>query len=279
MAPEQEWHAARTRFVEHETERRDGRGSGTGPAGVVPDQLALGPLSDEFFGLSQDLFTVPPPETGVVGVLERVIQRAASVVPAAAMVSVTLHEANGQVHTPVETDPLAARADEIHYRTGEGPCLEATATSSSGFTSSLDLAHDPRYPRFGPRVAELGMNAVCATGLFPGGDPPRMGALNYYFRDAAAAADIDRDAMLLFAAHASVGLHATRNLAAEQLRTSQLREALESRDVIGQAKGILMERRGMDAEKAFDTLRRASQDLNIKIRDIARTITDRRAEL
>jgi hypothetical protein len=155
-----------------------------------------------------------------VGVLERVIQRAASVVPAAAMVSVTLHEANGQVHTPVETDPLAARADEIHYRTGEGPCLEATATSSSGFTSSLDLAHDPRYPRFGPQVAELGMNAVCATELFTGGDPPRLGALNYYFRDAAAAADVYRDAMLLLAAHAAVGLHAARNLAAEQLRTS-----------------------------------------------------------
>jgi hypothetical protein len=191
---------------------------------------------------------------------------------------VTLREANGEFHTPVETDPLATRADEIQYRTHEGPCVEATATSSSGFTSSVDLAHDLRYPRFGPQVAKLGLNAVCATGLFPGGDPPRLGALNYYFDDAAAAADVDRDAMLLLAAHAAVGLHTARNLAAEALRTAQLTEALESRDVIGQAKGILMERRGMNAEEAFDTLRRASQNLNIKIRDIAQTLTSRRAD-
>ena len=278
MASEEEWQAARTRFVDHEVAHRDGRSAAAGRGPAVLDDADLGPLAHEFLGLSRDLFTVPP-ETGVVGVLERIVARAASVVPAASMVSVTLRESDGRFHTPVETDPLATRADEIQYRTGEGPCVEATATSSSGFTSSGDLAHDARYPRFGPRVADLGMIGVCATGMFPGGDPPRLGGLNYYFRDADGFADVDRDTMLLLAAHAAVALRAARDLEAETLRSAQLTEALRSRDVIGQAKGILMERRGTDADEAFDILRRASQDLNIKIRDIARTITERRAEL
>jgi GAF domain-containing protein len=272
MASEEEWQTARTRFVDQD--RMGGGGGGR----ALPGRADLGPLGEEFLGLSQDLFTVPP-ETGVVGVLERVVHRAAALVPGAAMVSVTLRESDGSFRTPVETDPLATRADEIQYRTGEGPCVEATATSSSGFTASSDLARDARYPRFGPRVADLGMTAVCATGMFPGGDPPRLGALNYYFRDADAFAAVDRDTMLLLAAHAAVALHSARGLEAEKLRTAQLTEALESRDVIGQAKGILMERRGTGADEAFDILRRASQDLNIKIRDIATTITQRRAEL
>jgi GAF domain-containing protein len=277
MATEDEWHEARTRFVEHESGR--GRGSNGGAGSVsVHTQPDLGPLAAEFVGLSLDLFTVPA-ETGVVGVLERVVRRAASIVPSAAMVSVTLRESDGTFHTPAETDPLATRADGIQYDTGEGPCVEATASSSSGFTVSTDLAHDDRYPRFGPRVVDLGLTAVCSTGMFPGGDPPRLGALNYYFREPEGFSEVDEDAMLILASYAAVALRAARGLQAEKLRTVQLTEALQSRDVIGQAKGILMERRGADADQAFDILRRASQDLNIKIRDIARTIASRRSEL
>jgi GAF domain-containing protein len=278
MATEEEWQEARTRFVEHETGRGPGSNGERSGSVAVRAQPDLGPLAAEFVGLSRDLFSVPP-ETGVVGVLERVVRRAASIVPTAAMVSVTLRDPDGSFHTPAETDPISTRADEIQYATGEGPCVEATASSSSGFTVSTDLAHDERYPRFGPQVVDLGLTAVCSTGMFPGGDPPRLGALNYYFRDAEGLAEVDQDAMLILASYASVALHAARGLEAEKLRTVQLTEALQSRDVIGQAKGILMERRGADADQAFDILRRASQDLNIKIRDIARTIATRRAEL
>jgi AmiR/NasT family two-component response regulator len=66
---------------------------------------------------------------------------------------------------------------------------------------------------------------------------------------------------------------------AAELRQTQFRVALDSRDVIGQAKGILMERRGLPADQAFDVLRRASQDLNVKLRDVAATLAERRADL
>ena len=64
-----------------------------------------------------------------------------------------------------------------------------------------------------------------------------------------------------------------------ELEVAQLRQALQSRDVIGQAKGILMERRGISADEAFDVLRRASQSLNIKLTTVAQTLVDRRAEI
>ena len=277
MESEQAWQVARQRFVAHDAAKRDD-GAGSAAGAAVPDETDMGPLAEQFVALSRDLFTVPP-ETGVVGVLERVVQRASMLVPAAAMISVTLREANGDFHTPVETDPLATKADHIQYETGEGPCVEATAPTSSGFTESRDLAHDDRYPRFGPRVVDLGPTAVFSTGMFPGGDPPRLGALNYYFRDAHDLGQVDRDAALLLAAHAAVALRAAKGLEAQQLRSAQLTEALQSRDVIGQAKGILMERRGVSADEAFGILRKASQNLNIKVHDIARTISERRAEL
>ncbi len=275
MATEREWQAARRRFVED----ADGAGGGGGRTGGGQTLVAeLGPLGDQFYSLARELFSVPP-EAGVLGVLERIVERAHELAPGASMVSVTLREADGTFHTPVETDPLATRADHIQYETGEGPCVEAVADSSSGSTHSRDLARDPRYPRFGPRVAQLGMTAVVATGMFPESDPPRLGALNYYFSSAEHLDDVDEDMMLLLAAHGAVALQAAQRVEAERLRTAQLTDALQSRDVIGQAKGILMQRRGVGADEAFDILRRASQDLNVKIRDIATTIASRRAEL
>ncbi|MFC5065527.1 ANTAR domain-containing protein [Actinomycetospora atypica] len=271
MATDEQWMLARRRFVD------DGHGESVDGV-VLPRQDELGPLAEQFLALSHDLFTVPP-EEGVVGVLERVVRRAAEIGPKTATVSVTLREPDGTFHTPVETDPTASRADEIQYGTNEGPCIEVTADSSSAFTVSRDLAHDERYPRFGPRVAELGFRAVCATGMFPGGERPRLGALNLYFSDPDDVDGVDRDSMLLLAAHAAVALRAARHLEAEKLRTAQLTEGLESRDVIGQAKGILMERRGATADEAFDILRRTSQDLNVKLRDLARTLSQRRSEL
>ena len=71
----------------------------------------------------------------------------------------------------------------------------------------------------------------------------------------------------------------TSALTTAELANAHLRQALETRDIIGQAKGILMARRSISADQAFDILRRASQDLNVKIRDIASTIASRRAEI
>ncbi|WP_308210250.1 ANTAR domain-containing protein [Amycolatopsis iheyensis] len=74
---------------------------------------------------------------------------------------------------------------------------------------------------------------------------------------------------LLLATHASLALNQARGTEVAELERANLHRAIASRDVIGQAKGILMARQGLDAEAAFDLLRRTSQDLNVKLADIA----------
>jgi len=234
-----------------------------------------GYLAAQFVALSDLLL-----DAGTVQeVLQRVVGAAQVVVDSADLVSITLRASDGRFHTPVDTDSLATGLDELQYRLDEGPCVEATRIPGMGVAFSADLGAGREYPRFGPAAADLGAGRVLSVRLFPGGAPPRMGALNCYsFRphglDAA-----DRDAALVLAAHASIALAATKANVAHELEAAQLRTALVRRDVIGQAKGILMERRGLSAEEAFDVLRAASQSLNVKLADIAKAVSERRAEL
>nr|WP_211178038.1 ANTAR domain-containing protein [Pseudonocardia acidicola] len=234
-----------------------------------------GPLAAEFVALAGALL-----DAGTVReVLQRVVRAGRAVVPGADLVSVTMRAPGGGFHTPVETDELATRLDELQYRFDEGPCVEATRSAGNGVTSSNDLAVAREYPRFGPAAAEAGVRSVLAVGLFPNGDAPRMGALNFYSFRAGGLDHMDRDVALLLAAHASTALAATQACTAADLEAAQLREALRSRDVIGQAKGILMERRGITAAEAFEVLRAASQSLNIKLTQVAETLASRRGEL
>ncbi|HEY0814253.1 MAG TPA: GAF and ANTAR domain-containing protein [Pseudonocardia sp.] len=238
------------------------------------DQAAdLGPLAAEFVRLADDLLDA----TTVHGVLQRVVHAARVAVPGADIVSVTLTRDNGFT-TPVYTDELALRLDEVQYRLGEGPCVESTRTPGLGVTYSGDLAAGVEFPTFGPAAAELGARSVMAVGLFPEGKVPRYGALNLYAFDAHGLDEQDRDLALILAAHASTALAGTIASTTAELEAVQLRQALQSRDVIGQAKGILMERRGISADDAFDVLRKASQSLNIKLATVAQTLVDRRAE-
>lgn len=280
MASEHQWERARERFITADAQHR-ARGGHDDPTGssAPAEDLAVGPLAEQFIALAEALYRVPP-EAGVVGVLEQVVQTAHQLVPEADVVSVTLRTADGGFTTPAETDPVASRADQCQYDCGEGPCIDATATPGLGIAASPDLAHEPAWPRFGPAAAaDLGLHAVLSTGMFPRGPHPRFGALNYYAYRPHALDAVDRDVMLILAAHAATALHGVTAASAAELRATQLEEALKTRDVIGQAKGILMERRGLDAGEAFDVLRRASQNLNVKLNTIAATLVDRRAEL
>jgi hypothetical protein len=123
------------------------------------------------------------------------------------------------------------------------------------------------------------VRSVICFGLMPNTPAPRLGALNLYSRQPSALTEVDRDIGVLLAAHAGAALAATRSLEAADLRVTNLERALLSRDVIGQAKGMLMAQRGITAEEAFDVLRSTSQNLNIKLAQIAEAITDRRITL
>jgi hypothetical protein len=233
------------------------------------------PLVAEFVSLAETLLDAPT----VQDVLDRVAEATVRVVHGADLVSVSLRSDDGRIDTPATTDPLGLRLDELQNELDEGPCLDATRVPGMGIAMSADLPAGEGFPKWGPAAAELGIESVYAIGLFPAQDPPRIGSLNIYSRRLGGLDAADRDAALVLAAHASTAVAGSLASSRAELQVTQLTEAVRTRDVIGQAKGILMERRGVDAEEAFRILRSASQSLNVKLARIAETLTQRRDEL
>lgn len=235
-----------------------------------------GPLTEQFAELTRALLAAE----SVGDVLEQVVSATKRVIPGADVVSITLRDPNGRFYTPLETDPLATKIDQLQYETGEGPCVEAADPDGPAMAASPDVATDPRWPRFGPAAAGLGVGAVLGTALMPDARPPRQsGALNVFSRQVRGLDEADHTIALLLATHASLAVARTHAVNLHELKIVNLEKAIDSRDIIGQAKGILMARRGITAEQAFDLLRRASQELNTKLVEVARTLTTRHREL
>jgi GAF domain-containing protein len=277
MASEAEWRRDRDQFVEYDaTQAREHTGSPSPSSSHSSSPAELGPLAEQFAELAHTLFTADT----VASVLQHVVHATREITPGADLASVTLRNPDGGFTTPVYTDVLAEQVDQVQYAANEGPCLEATRTDGIGIAWCPDLHDDTEHwPTFSAGAAELGMGALLGVGMFPHGNPPRLGALNIYSTRRHGLDETDRHIALLLAAHASVALSRTMDVHTAQLEAAHLTEALQSRDVIGQAKGILMERQGIDAGAAFDILRRASQDLNVKLTEIAHTLTTRRGDL
>jgi anti-anti-sigma regulatory factor len=240
------------------------------------DDSHLASLARELSTLSTLLLEGPT----VATVLSRIVDVAREVVPAADIVSVTLRAPDGTFHTPIKTDEIAERLDGLQYELDEGPCLDAARVVGANVAVSEDLAHGSAWPRFGPAAAELGMRSLVATAVLPDAEPPRLsGALNLYSRTAGAFTAADCDVALVLAGHASLALVSTQALTLQELEAEQLRRAIDTRDVIGQAKGILMQRRGISADEAFDLLRVLSQQLNVRVSELAATLAEHRGEL
>ena len=166
--------------------------------------------------------------------------------------------------TPASSNDVPLMVDAIQYETGEGPCLDAIREHEVFRTG--DLGRETRWPRFSARAQrETGVTSMLSFRLFVNGDT--LGALNLYSKSADAFDDEAWTYGSIFAAHAAVALSSA-------LHDEQMEEALQSRDVIGQAKGILMAREGIGPDEAFDMLRRASQRVNVKLRDVARQIAE-----
>lgn len=175
--------------------------------------------------------------------------------------------AHDMIRTRGANDPRAEAVDRIQYETGQGPCWVA-ATEREPLVYTSDTSADERWPDFSRRTAaEVGMFSLLACRLVVG-DPPRaLGALNIYGVGPGAFDGADMQVAMLLAAVTGVLLDAAQ-------RESQLTAALETRGVIGQAMGILMAQSDIDADTAFEQLRSASQRMNIKLRDLARSIAE-----
>jgi hypothetical protein len=170
---------------------------------------------------------------------------------------------------PAYTDAVVVRIDALQHHFVEGPALEAIAHRVPYWAD--DLGDDRRWRRFGPEAAAMGMLSMLALPLFTDGT---IGAITLYGRGTAAFGADDRANGLLLAALAGLAFSSAQSQEDEERRTAYLHAALDTREVIGQAQGILMERERITADEAFDMLRRASQHLNLKLREVAQTLVD-----
>jgi len=175
---------------------------------------------------------------------------------------------NGRSVTVACSDPLAACADEAQYQMDDGPCMHAMR---GGHMVRIDNTADMRrWPEFEKKAASLGIRSCLAFPLSANGKS--IGALNFYARAAAAFGMTETRRAENFAKNASGALALALRLASYAALNTQLRSSLTSRTIIDQAIGIIMARERCTQAHAFETLRNASQNGNVKLRDLAASI-------
>jgi GAF domain-containing protein len=223
------------------------------PAGVEATHLRIAELVQKLHGR---------PETDSDTVIAELVEHAAVEVPGAQYAGVTVTRNKKQIDTPAATHKWPILLDDIQQRHREGPCL--TAAWEEKTIHVADLENDDRFPRYRRDVlAQTPIRTIMSFQLFIAGET--MGALNVYAEQPRAFGQVSREIGLVFAAHSSVAWNSAQ-------REEQFKRALASRDLIGQAKGMIMERYGVDAVQAFEVLRKLSQDSNVPLVQVAREL-------
>jgi GAF domain-containing protein len=208
-------------------------------------------------------------EQTVDRILQLVTELTDRTVGSASAVSVTLIK-DDVPYTPNASQAVARELDEVQYAHAAGPCLDAAAHGRMVNTALADVTD--RWPEFVAASRAQGVGAILSVPLTI--QDRSLGALNIYSRESERFDQADETTAALLALQAAAVLANAEAFANATALNAQLRDALESRDLIGQAKGILMARESCTADAAFDILRRVSQRTNRKLREIAAELVD-----
>jgi hypothetical protein len=192
--------------------------------------------------------------------LHRLTAAAVEVLPAVGQASITIAHADGSLDTVGETDQVIRDLDARQYELREGPCY--LAASETSHIVARDLATDERFPRYGPAAAEAGIRSQAGIRLFDA--PQGNGALNLYSAQVGAFEDLTV-LSALFAHQAAVAI-------AYAGEVGNLRKAMQTRETIGKAVGIVMERYQLTDDRAFAFLTRLSQHRNVKLNRVAEEV-------
>jgi GAF domain-containing protein len=199
------------------------------------------------------------PEADAESVIAELVEHAAVEIPGADCAGVTVTRDHRHIDTPAATEKWPILLDEIQQRHREGPCL--TAAWEERTVHVADLEKDDRFPLYRrDALANTPIRSIMAFQMFIA--DTTMGALNVYSEEPDVFGPEAREIGQIFAAHSSVAWNAAR-------RDENFQRALASRDLIGQAKGRIMERYSVDAIQAFELLRKLSQDSNVPLVKIA----------
>jgi GAF domain-containing protein len=198
-------------------------------------------------------------------VLFDVTATARELIPGTDTAGVLLVGKGGKFESLAGTDDLPQQLDELQMTFNEGPCVEAALDELIVRTD--DFRSEERWPKYSAAAVEMGVLSGLSFKLYTA--DRTAGALNLFAFKPHAFDGQDETTGVVLAAHAAAAILASRH-------GEQLESAVSTRDRIGQAKGIIMERFGIDDVQAFDMLRRLSQDSNTRLIDVAQRVIDTR---
>jgi GAF domain-containing protein len=205
--------------------------------------------------------------------LTRVLKFAVAAVAGCDGASVTVYRQGRAVDT-VASDAVAAELGDVQFATGVGPALEATRSEHPVYVA--DLAAEPGWPALAATAAERDMSSALCYGLYvhTSAQSSHLGTFSLYGSTPDAFSDGDREFGSILAAYVATAVAMAQRHDEIDRREAALHRGLSTRDIIGQAKGILMERQRLSAGDAFDVLRRVSQRLNRKLADVAQHLAE-----
>ncbi|KUL69149.1 MULTISPECIES: GAF and ANTAR domain-containing protein [Streptomyces] len=222
-------------------------------------------FAQQMASMARDLLA----QESVDATLERITHSATELVEGCDSAGIlVLH--GDKVQTLAPTDDLVVASDRIQAELREGPCFDAArARTGERLYRIHDFTTDTgRWPRFASRAVEIGVGSMMGFLLYT--EDEDLGALNLYSSEPGAFTEASELAGWLLASHAAIAFSSARTHA-------QMAEAVATRHVIGEAMGLLMGRHGLDETRAFDVLRRYSQENNVKLREVARLVCEKGA--
>ncbi|PSL55950.1 GAF domain-containing protein [Saccharothrix carnea] len=224
---------------------------------------------DDVTGALEGLSQVLEQEEDLAVILDRICKQVSQAIPGADMVSVTLLSGEGPV-TRAATRQEALDLDLAQYRADEGPCLHAARTGQVVHAMAVEVPR--RWPGFDAEAAGSGVTGYLSAPLCV--DEGIPGSLNLYGARTDGFRALDAALLELYTTAAEAALRNARRYLRARGQAAQLRQALTSRAVIDQAKGIVMAVHRVPAEEAFALLVDRSQRENVKLREFAERFVD-----
>ncbi|KJK46862.1 antitermination regulator [Lentzea aerocolonigenes] len=224
------------------------------------DDAGFRRLAETLSSVARTLQAEPDVDT----TLRAIVKAAVDHIPGAEHAGISLVE-RGKIRTVAPTSTIVETIDELQYDLREGPCLDAIKERQT--YRAGNVGDEARWPAFGPAAAGYDIHSLLSYRLFV--TDRTLGALNLYSSRVSSFDEQTEEDGRLFATHAAIALVGAQ-------REAQLGIAVENRDIISTAKGILMERHGLDAASAFRMLVEASQSTNVKLHDAATWLVENR---
>lgn len=200
-------------------------------------------------------------EADVTATLQRVVALAVESLEPCEFAGIS-YVVKRRITSPASSNEVPRVLDRLQAELDEGPCIDAIREHEVVRTG--DLTSEARWPEFSHRAhAETGVSSILSVRLFA--EEETMGALNLYSTRMDAFGDVDIALAAVFATHAAVAMQSAR-------REENLERKAATREVIGRAKGILMGQLRVTEDEAFAILRKASQQLNLKLLEVAERV-------